>query len=90
MNREVSRKHVQLEVDTASGSVMLTSLGREPVSVNSEPAAVPVELFSGDQIEVHGRHSSTEKMQSGCDAMLRISEHVASNPWILPSARLLH
>ena len=52
MNREVSRKHVQLEVDTDTGCVTLSSLGREPVSVNGEPAADPVELFTGDQIEV--------------------------------------
>lgn len=51
VNREVSRKHVQLEVDTG-GCVTLSSLGREPVSVNGEPAAHPVELYSGDQIEV--------------------------------------
>lgn len=55
VNREVSRKHVQLEVDTDTGCVTLSSLGREPVSVNGEPAADPVELFSGDQIEVLAR-----------------------------------
>jgi FHA domain len=52
VNREVSRKHVQLEVDTDTGCVTLSSLGREPVSVNGEPAADPIELFTGDQIEV--------------------------------------
>lgn len=39
-------------MDEASGSVTLSSLGREPVSVNGMPAAEPVELCCGDQIEV--------------------------------------
>jgi FHA domain len=59
VNREVSRKHVQLEVDTDTGCVTLSSLGREPVSVNGEPAANPVELFTGDQIEVFAHTTGT-------------------------------
>ncbi len=43
---------MQLEVDEAVGSVTLSSLGREPVSVNHVLAAQPVQLCSGDQIEV--------------------------------------
>ncbi|CAL8463591.1 g3125 [Coccomyxa elongata] len=49
--REVSRHHAQLAVDD-SGAVWLSSLGREPVSVNGKPATDPVELFTGDQIEI--------------------------------------
>lgn len=49
--REVSRHHAQLAVDDA-GAVWLSSLGREPVSVNGKPATEAVELFTGDQIEV--------------------------------------
>ena len=49
--REVSRQHAQLAVDGA-GVVWLSSLGREPVSVNGKPATEPTELFAGDQIEV--------------------------------------
>lgn len=59
MNREVSRKHVQLEVDTDTGCVTLSSLGRAHVSVNGEPAADPVELFTGDQIEVVAHTTGT-------------------------------
>ncbi len=51
-NREVSRKHVEMQVNEASGNVTLSSLGREPVSVNGMPASEPVELCCGDQIEV--------------------------------------
>ncbi|KAK9917599.1 hypothetical protein WJX75_006241 [Coccomyxa subellipsoidea] len=49
--REVSRHHAQLAVDDA-GAVWLSSLGREPVSVNGKPATEAVELFTGDQIEI--------------------------------------
>ena len=49
--REVSRRHALLRAD-AEGAVWLESTGREPVAVNGKPAAAPVELFSGDQIEV--------------------------------------
>jgi hypothetical protein len=48
----VSRHHAQLAVDD-SGAVWLSSLGREPVSINGMPATEPIELFAGDQIEVH-------------------------------------
>lgn len=51
---EVSRRHALLRAD-AEGAVWLESTGREPVVVNGKPAAAPVELFSGDQIEVHPR-----------------------------------
>lgn len=47
----MSRHHAQLAVDDA-GAVWLSSLGREPVSVNGKPATEAVELFTGDQIEV--------------------------------------
>ena len=49
--REVSRQHARLAVD-ASGAVWLSSLGKEPVCVNGQPADDAVELYSGDQIEV--------------------------------------
>lgn len=49
--REVSRQHARLAVDKA-GSVWLSSLGKEPVCVNGQPADEAVELYNGDQIEV--------------------------------------
>ena len=49
--REVSRQHARLAVDGA-GSVWLSSLGKEPVCVNGQPADEAVELYEGDQIEV--------------------------------------
>ena len=49
--REVSRQHARLAVDD-SGAVWLSSLGKEPVCVNGQPADEAVELYTGDQIEV--------------------------------------
>ena len=49
--REVSRQHARLAVDDAGG-VWLSSMGKEPVCVNGQPAHDAVELYSGDQIEV--------------------------------------
>ncbi len=49
--REVSRQHARLAVDD-SGAVWLSSLGKEPVCVNGQPADDAVELYTGDQIEV--------------------------------------
>ena len=65
----MSRKHVQLEVDEATGTVSLASIGREPVSVNGEPVECPVELCGGDVIEVSIRSRScpAEKAQKQTD-----------------------
>ncbi|KAK9815582.1 hypothetical protein WJX72_006239 [[Myrmecia] bisecta] len=52
VRREISRKHAQLAVDD-DGMVWLSSLGRDPVSVNGKPATEPVELYTGDTIAVH-------------------------------------
>jgi len=49
--REVSRQHAQLAVDD-SGAVWLSSMGKEPICVNGQPAHDAVELYTGDQIEV--------------------------------------
>ncbi len=76
VNREVSRKHVQLEVDEDSGRVTLASIGREPVSVNGDTVlhASPVELFSGYEIEV--RHPQTCVLTSA----------LCGRPWLAPAA----
>jgi len=47
----VSRQHARLAVDD-SGAVWLSSMGKEPVCVNGQPAHDAVELYTGDQIEV--------------------------------------
>ena len=51
VNKEISRKHAELYVE--SGAVFLNSMGREPVSVNGEPVTSPLQLSNGDKIEVH-------------------------------------
>ncbi len=53
--REVSRQHARLAVDD-SGAVWLSSMGKEPVCVNGQPAHEAVELYTGDQIEVRHLH----------------------------------
>ena len=58
--REVSRQHARLAVDE-SGSVWLSSLGKEPVCVNGQPAEEAVELYSGDQIEVSCLEEGTRR-----------------------------
>ena len=67
--REVSRRHALLRAD-AEGAVWLESTGREPVAVNGKPAATPVELFTGDQIEVQPTlaqlHSAASSCSRGC------------------------
>ena len=60
--REVSRQHARLAVDH-SGAVWVSSMGKEPVCVNGQPAHDAVELYSGDQIEVKPQHNCSAAMQ---------------------------
>ncbi|KAL4553469.1 hypothetical protein Ndes2526B_g03319 [Nannochloris sp. 'desiccata'] len=70
VNKEISRKHAELYTES-NGSVFINSMGREPVSVNGVPVVSPVELSTGDKIEVHleGRtrifyfHSNEDTLQ---------------------------
>lgn len=52
VNKEISRKHAEVYVED-SGAVWITSMGREPVSVNGRAVESPQELCTGDRIEVH-------------------------------------
>lgn len=60
----MSRQHARLAVDD-SGGVWLSSVGKEPVCVNGQPAHDAVELYSGDQIEVTPYCSCSAAMHPG-------------------------
>ncbi|KAI3437873.1 hypothetical protein D9Q98_000319 [Chlorella vulgaris] len=51
VNKEISRKHAEVYVED-NGAVFISSMGREPVSVNGAPVTSPLELATGDKIEV--------------------------------------
>ena len=51
VNKEISRKHAEIYVE--SGRIFLNSMGREPVSVNGTPVTSPVQLNNGDKIEIY-------------------------------------
>ena len=51
VNKEVSRRHLELSVNEA-GEVCVVSLGREPVLVNKQQVLAPRVLQTGDKIEV--------------------------------------
>lgn len=51
VNKEVSRRHLELSVNEV-GLVCVASLGREPVLVNKEQVLLPRVLQTGDKIEV--------------------------------------
>eukprot|EP00887_Chlorella_sp_A99_P007794 scaffold20.g7794.t1 len=52
VNKEISRKHAEVYVEDG-GAVFISSMGREPISVNGKPVESPQELVSGDRVEVH-------------------------------------
>ena len=54
--------------------VFLCSMGREPVSVNSAPVLSPVELTSGDRIEVHLEGRSRVFFFHGVEDTVQIGE----------------
>ncbi len=58
----MSRQHARLAVDD-SGGVWLSSMGKEAVCVNGQPAHDAVELYSGDQIEVTHQCSCSAAMR---------------------------
>lgn len=51
VNKEISRKHAEVYVED-NGAVFISSMGREPVAVNGAPVTSPLELATGDKIEV--------------------------------------
>eukprot|EP00890_Picochlorum_soloecismus_P006052 jgi/Picsp_1/6448/NSC_03795-R1_bromodomain adjacent to zinc finger domain protein 2a len=74
VNKEVSRRHVELYVDE-NGDVCLVSMGREPVRLNGEQVLSPTVLKSGDKIEVQLEGRTREfYFKSGRDETKSISD----------------
>ena len=51
MNKEVSRRHLEVYVNE-DGNVCVLSMGREPICLNGEQVLSPRVLQTGDKIEV--------------------------------------